>query len=127
MEHLPSASSAGLGTTKGRGSAGVPIAALRLSIVPRSSNVESPPFAHESRPRSLETARKACARAVGLQELPAPDGTGADVSRQRRDYERGPLMSGTHLRPPLANYTDAVAVLIERGETFGAVGDAIDE
>ena len=36
-------------------------------------------------------------------------------------------MSGTHLRPPLANYTDAVAVLIERGETFGAVEDAIDE
>jgi hypothetical protein len=36
-------------------------------------------------------------------------------------------MSGTELRPTLAGYRGAVAELIEAGEAFGDVEDAIDE
>ena len=36
-------------------------------------------------------------------------------------------MSGTHSRPALARYRDAVAGLIKSGEAFGDVEDAIDE
>jgi hypothetical protein len=36
-------------------------------------------------------------------------------------------MSGTHLRPSLFRYRDAVAGLVETGEPFGDVEDAIDE
>jgi hypothetical protein len=36
-------------------------------------------------------------------------------------------MRGTHRIPPLASYRDAVADRIERGESFGAVEDTIDE
>jgi hypothetical protein len=36
-------------------------------------------------------------------------------------------MRGTHLRPALASYRDAVAELIKWGEPFGDVEDAIDD
>ena len=35
-------------------------------------------------------------------------------------------MSGAHVRPALATYRDAVAALIEGGESFGDVEQAID-
>jgi hypothetical protein len=40
--------------------------------------------------------------------------------------ERGPPMSGTQLRPALADYRDAVADRMRSGEPFGHVEDAID-
>ena len=36
-------------------------------------------------------------------------------------------MRGTHRMPALASYRDAVADQMERGESFGAVEDTIDE
>jgi hypothetical protein len=36
-------------------------------------------------------------------------------------------MSETQPRPTLAKYTEAVAAMIESGETFGDVEDAIDD
>jgi hypothetical protein len=36
-------------------------------------------------------------------------------------------MSGTHPRPALTTYRDAVTELMESGERFGDVEDAIDE
>lgn len=43
-----------------------------------------------------------------------------------RTQEGGALMSATHT-PSLARYRDAVTELMEMGETFGDVEDAIDE
>jgi hypothetical protein len=36
-------------------------------------------------------------------------------------------MRGTHLRPALSSYRDAVAELIKTGEPFGEVEEAIDD
>ena len=49
------------------------------------------------------------------------------MSRLRRDQERGTAMSGTWPKPALAGYRDVVAGLLESGEAFGDVEDAIDE
>src|SRR4051812_16807981 len=50
------------------------------------------------------------------------------LQRRQRDHRKGaPLMSGTHARPVLASYRDAVTELIKAGEPVEAGEDAIDE
>ena len=56
-----------------------------------------------------------------------PDGIGAAVSRQRRARERG-RHGGIHpSRASLSSYRDVVTELLDAGERFGDVEDAIDD
>jgi hypothetical protein len=59
---------------------------------------------------------------VLYRELPADVG-----KRTPADPMKGGAMSAAQQSPPLASYRDAVTELMDTGENFGDIEDAIDE
>lgn len=125
--HLPVASSAGVCTTRGGGSAGVPIGRVGPAYSFRGPGYEIAHFPHRRDHGFLGTCAEPWLELGDLCDNGALSKGLALTCHGSDGPKGGPPMSGTHPRPALTTYRDAVTELMESGERFGDVEDAIDE